>query len=258
MADPKKVRHPDVNTALHVLKGAIVKVLHTPLTTGTEAQKKNEGRISVEYSLDNAPTKEQLNKIEELANDKIKEKVEIKYFKMERSAAEEKYSKNLVNETYIYDKFPVPPEIKEVNIVEIPDWNVNCSAGPLLSNTGEIKPIKIKRTNHRATKKELEFVFELVESNSTPTEQKPATKTTNAKTKLNTAPQKEYDNVMSITNSILEEVFKELKLQGVDLKEKEALVSKTLTPRIEQKLTTLKNTAYGHGFSCAPDRTKML
>lgn len=61
-----------------------MKVLHTPLTTSTDAQKKDEGRIAVEYSLPNPPTQQQLDQIQELANNKIKENVEIKYFKMNR------------------------------------------------------------------------------------------------------------------------------------------------------------------------------
>jgi hypothetical protein len=35
-----------VNTALHIVKGAIVKVLHTPITTTTDAFKKDEVLIS--------------------------------------------------------------------------------------------------------------------------------------------------------------------------------------------------------------------
>lgn len=106
-----------------MLKGAIVKVLHTPLTTSTEASKRGEGRIAIDFSQHGAPpTEQQLKQIEKLANEKIKENVEIKYFKMERAEAEAKYKARPVNETYLYDKFPVPAEITELSIVEIADW----------------------------------------------------------------------------------------------------------------------------------------
>jgi len=235
-----------------------VKVLHTPLTTSTEASKKNEGRIAVEYSELNPPTNEQLSKIEDLANSKIKERVPIQYFKMNRTEAEEKYKKNPVNETFIYDKFPVPPEITEVNIVEIPDWNINCSAGPLLTNTGDVKPISIKRTNHRVAKKELEFVFELVESEVAPQINLESKKLTKEKE----SNQKNNNNDSAITNTveILDEIFAELKNQGIDVKGKEERIREIISPRIEQKLTILKNTAFANGFICTPSnlRTKII
>jgi len=56
-----KDRTPEVDTALHVIKGAIVKVLHTPITV-TTASKKNEGRLTVEYELGKI-TDEQLKKM---------------------------------------------------------------------------------------------------------------------------------------------------------------------------------------------------
>eukprot|EP01118_Nematostelium_gracile_P010546 TRINITY_DN364_c0_g1_i1.p1 TRINITY_DN364_c0_g1~~TRINITY_DN364_c0_g1_i1.p1 ORF type:complete len:260 (-),score=85.67 TRINITY_DN364_c0_g1_i1:54-833(-) len=258
MADSKtKARHPDVNTALHVLKGAIVKVLHTPLTTSTQAQKRDEGRIAVEYTLPEAPTKDVLDQIQDLANKKINEKVEIQYFKMDRAAAEDKYRKNPVNETFIYDKFPVPASVTEVMIVEIPEWNVNCSSGPLVKNTGDIKPIKIDRVNLRTDKKELEFVFKLV--NEAPAQKK--TEVAQTKAKAPVAPavsQKDNDNVNVITDLVMEEIFAELKKLHVDLQQKEEIVKAISGPRIASKLSILKNTAFSHGFTCQPEKTKML
>lgn len=62
-----------------------MQVLHTPLTTSTEAHKRDEGRLAVQLNDGQGePTPEQLKLIEELANRKIDENVEIKVFKMDR------------------------------------------------------------------------------------------------------------------------------------------------------------------------------
>eukprot|EP01114_Cavostelium_apophysatum_P015806 TRINITY_DN4388_c0_g1_i1.p1 TRINITY_DN4388_c0_g1~~TRINITY_DN4388_c0_g1_i1.p1 ORF type:complete len:282 (-),score=72.54 TRINITY_DN4388_c0_g1_i1:30-845(-) len=249
-----KPKFPDVNTALHIVKGAIVKILHTPLTTTTDATKKSEGRITVEYKLPTPPTQEQLNKIEELANEKIKQNVEIKYFPMKREEAEEKYRKNPVNETFIYDKFPAPAELKELKICEIPDWNVNCTVGPLLGKTGEIRPIKIKRTNHRANKGELEFIFELVDQETTANTSNKSDKgkpaTTAAATTAPSTNTFQLDDAVLVGKKLVEDFFAEMKAQGVEVtKEKEDLIRPLLEQRAANKLSIMKNTAYSRGFA---------
>jgi len=261
MAEGKKEKQkfPEVNTALHILKGAVVKVLHTPLTTTTDSFKPNEGRLCVEYKEATAPTKEQLDKIEELANQKIKENVEILYFPMNRAEAEEKYTKNLVNETFIYDKFPVPPQIKEVKIVEIPDWNVNCSVGPLLKRTGEIRQLKVKKTNHRANKQELEFVFELsgtvVSASGEPS--KEAAKAPEPEKKPEPS-NLHLDNVHIVGGAILDEFFASLKANGVEITpEKEKAIRRQMNASVETKLTILKNTAFGRGATCKPEQSSI-
>lgn len=80
-----------------------------------------------------------------------------------RLEAENKYKNNLVNNTYIYDKIPVPEKIQQLTVLHIPDWNVNCCGGKHVAKTGDIGGIKVQRVNHRKEpKNELEFVFELV------------------------------------------------------------------------------------------------
>lgn len=136
---------------------------------------------------------------------------------------------------------------------------MNCSAGPVLTRTGELKSIKIKRTNHRPQKKELEFVFELVAAGDT-TKVADSKKKAPEKTAVVAPSPKDNDNVIVISSSILDGVFDELKKQGIDLQGKEQLVKSKLQPRVETKLTILKNTAYSHGFSCKPHnlQTKMM
>jgi len=243
----QKQRHPDVNSALHIIKGAIVKVLHTPLTTSTEAQKRGEGRISVEYTLPEPPSEDQVKRIEKLSNDKIKENVPLKYFTMGRKEAEEKYRKNLVNETFIYDKKPVPEQLTELSIVEIPEWNVNCSAGPLLKTTGEVPPIVNVRINHRPQKKEIEFVFSL--QLETPSAKKPESTPVSTTKRFET---EESDNVQAVAEKIMQDMFSLLEQKGIPVKEKQKEIENVLRARVQEKLTTLKNTAYTRGMYCIP------
>jgi Ser-tRNA(Ala) deacylase AlaX len=53
-----------------------------------------------------------------------------------------------------------------MSIVHIPDWNINCCGGNHVARTGDVKGIKIARINHREPKKELEFVIEVVATQS--------------------------------------------------------------------------------------------
>lgn len=73
-----------MDTALHILKGAIVTVLKTPLTIAIQCAKADEGRISVEYQPAEKPSDEQVRLIEQLANKKIQENVPVDLFKMKK------------------------------------------------------------------------------------------------------------------------------------------------------------------------------
>jgi alanyl-tRNA synthetase len=146
------LKNPKIDSALHVLKGAVQKVLGASLTTSVY-EEGNKGRLSVEFN--RKPTQEEIEKIKKLANDKIEENVEIKHFDMARSEAEEKYG------DAIYDKFPVPPHITTLKILEIPDWNINCCIGQHTSTTGQIGEIKITKFRFRDAKQILEISFEI-------------------------------------------------------------------------------------------------
>lgn len=147
-----KPENPEVDSALHVLKGAIQKILDATLTTSVYA-KGEKGRITVEF--DRKPTEGEIEKIEQLANKKIKEDLPIKMFEMDREKAEEKYG------NIIYDKFPVPEHVKKLTITQIPNWNINCCLGPHLDTTGEIGKIKITNVRPRTNRKELEVSFKV-------------------------------------------------------------------------------------------------
>jgi tryptophanyl-tRNA synthetase len=265
-----KGRVPEVDTALHIVKGAVCRVLKAPVTTATECAKKNEGRLTVEWSNGEA-TPEQVAKIEELINQKIRENVDITVTPMDRKEAEAKYRDKPVNGMFIYDKFPVPESVTQVNVLEIPDWNVNCCSGTHLKKTGEVRPIKITRQNYRENKKELQFVFELLDapaattssSSSSSASSSPAASSSsnnNAKKGGKAAvPDKpaintrEIDDVRVVSDKLLNEMLEELKKIGGAAAalsaEQQAQLLSTLRPRYEQRLTSLKNQAFTNGFT---------
>jgi len=146
------------DTALHVLKGAIVKVLgeRAALTTSVGFLGKCKAELIVQLS--EKPSEQDILNIQNAANDKIKEKVNIIESVMKRAEAEERY-KNKVNHTFIYDKFPVPASITELNIIEIPEWNVNCCKGPHVKNTSDLGALLILQNKFRPKKNEWEIKF---------------------------------------------------------------------------------------------------
>ncbi len=102
------------------------------------------------------PSAELVNQVEELANKKVTENVEVKQFTMNRAEAEEKFKKNPVNGTplempfelhflrftvkylhtgtYIYDRYTkLPDSVTEVTLVLIDDWNINACPGDHLA-----------------------------------------------------------------------------------------------------------------------------
>ena len=144
--------NPKIDSALHVLKGAVQKVLDTPLTTSVYAEG-NNGRLTVEYGGD--VTEEQIRDIEALANQKIAEDAPIESMEMDREEAERKFGNAM------YDKFPVPSHVRRLTIARIEGWNINCCLGPHVKSTGEIGPLKITRHRARPARKELEISFEV-------------------------------------------------------------------------------------------------
>ena len=144
--------NPTVDSALHVLKGAVQRVLDAKVTTGVFADG-NRGRLTVEF--DRKPTDSQMAEIESLANLKITEDVPIENFEMDRATAERELG------TIIYDRFPVPKHVKTLSIVRIAGWNVNCCVGPHLESTGGIGGIRLTKWRARPGKGVLEISFEV-------------------------------------------------------------------------------------------------
>ncbi|RLF82778.1 alanyl-tRNA editing protein, partial [Thermococci archaeon] len=92
------------HTALHVLKGAVVKVLGEEAKwTASVYVSGKHGRLTVKFN--RKPTKEEIKEIERLANEKIRENVSVEVYELPRDEAEKRFGKE------IYDLFPLPEEI---------------------------------------------------------------------------------------------------------------------------------------------------
>ena len=90
------------HTALHVLKGAVQRVLGAKMTTGTYVTV-THGGLTVRY--DRKPTQEEVATIEEAANGKIAEDAPVEVLEMSRQEAEARWGEA------IYDLFPLPPAV---------------------------------------------------------------------------------------------------------------------------------------------------
>ena len=140
------------HTALHVLKGAVYKVLNAKWTTGVSVNG-NHGRLVVEQ--DRKPTEDEIGEIERLANMKISEDSPVEVHQMKRDAAEERWG------DFIYDKFPLPDHIKDIQVFHLPDWNVNACNKEHTETTGQIGKLKISKTRYRNSKNLLEISFDI-------------------------------------------------------------------------------------------------
>jgi alanyl-tRNA synthetase len=140
------------HTALHVLKGAVAKVLDVKWTAGVSV-KDSHGRLTVQS--DEKPTDEEIARIEAKANAKIKEDAPIEIFEMDRAKAEKRWG------DAIYDLFPLPASITRLSIFHLPGWNVNACNKEHTKTTGEIGSLRIYKTRFRATKKLLEISFDV-------------------------------------------------------------------------------------------------
>ena len=74
------------HTALHIVKGAVVKVLGAKWTASVYVNG-SHGRLTVKY--DRKPTQEEIKRIEELANEKVRENVPIKVYTLPREEADD-------------------------------------------------------------------------------------------------------------------------------------------------------------------------
>eukprot|EP00164_Ancoracysta_twista_P008703 GFYU01012658.1.p1 GENE.GFYU01012658.1~~GFYU01012658.1.p1 ORF type:complete len:307 (-),score=84.18 GFYU01012658.1:55-933(-) len=154
-------RTPELDTAMHVVKGAVVTLFDAPLTTTVHfSPKADSARIVVEYNGE-APTPAHRVQLQELVNQKIKEDVAIETEEIARGAGEAKYKNALVNKTHIYDKNIPPESVTSLKIVKIKDWNINSCPFAHCAKTGAIGTVLVKNIKHRPVKAELEVNFEM-------------------------------------------------------------------------------------------------
>jgi len=140
------------HTALHVLKGAVVRVLGAEWTAGVSVDG-SHGRLTVQF--DRKPTEEELAEIEELANLKIREDAPVEELELDRAEAEGRWG------DAIYDLFPLPASITRLRVFHLPGWNVNACNKEHTSSTGEIGSLKIAKARFRAGKGLLEISYDV-------------------------------------------------------------------------------------------------
>jgi len=144
------------HTALHVVKGAVVKVLGEGAKwTASVYVDGNHGRLTIKF--DRKPTPEEIAEIERLANEKVREDAPIKVYKLSRDEAEERFGDDM------YDLFPVPEGVKTLKVVVIEGWNVNACNKEHTKTTGEIGEIKIRKVRFRRSKELLEISFDVLD-----------------------------------------------------------------------------------------------
>lgn len=142
------------HTALHIVKGAIVKVLGPDAKWSTSAAVDGgHGRIAVEFN--RKPTDAEINEIQSKIDQKIAEDAEIEIHELSRREAEERWG------DWIYDKFPLPEHIQQLSVFYLPDWNVNACNKKHTQTTGQVGKIKITKTRYRNSKQVLEVSYDI-------------------------------------------------------------------------------------------------
>jgi len=140
------------HSAVHVVKGAAQKVLGAKWTASVYVSG-SHGRLTVQF--DRKPTDEEVDRIEQAANEKVAEGAEVLEFEMEKEEAEGHFG------DAIYDLFPLPAGASRLKIVSIPDWNINCCRERHVENTLQVGKIRLGKPRFRNSKRELEIEFDL-------------------------------------------------------------------------------------------------
>jgi alanyl-tRNA synthetase len=140
------------HTALHVVKGAIYKVLGAKWSTSAAAEG-GHGRIAVEF--DRKPTDEEEAAIRRLVDEKIREDAPIEILELTRRDAEARFG------DLIYDKFPLPESIQGLRVFHLPGWNVNACNKEHTGSTGEIGKVTISKIRYRGGKGVLEVSLDV-------------------------------------------------------------------------------------------------
>ena len=140
------------HTALHIVKGAVVKVMGAEWTAGVFVEGYH-GRLTVK--LDRKPSDDEILQVEREANSKVSEDVEILRHELDRSEAEARFGSRL------YDVFVIPAHVTRLSVVEIPGWNVNACREEHTLRTGDVGRIHVGKTRFRPNKGLLEIGFDV-------------------------------------------------------------------------------------------------
>lgn len=127
------------HTATHIVNGAARRALGNHVwQTGAE-KTVEKGRLDISHY--DILSKDQVDKIQELANKVIREKRKIIIKEMPRNKAEELYGFRL------YQGGAVPSKI--IRVVDIKDWDVEACGGTHLKNTGDVEVIKLLKSEKK-------------------------------------------------------------------------------------------------------------
>jgi alanyl-tRNA synthetase len=133
---PRRYTLMRIHTGAHLLSEAIRKVVGSPLAIVGSGIDVDKARLDFSYDRSLGPL---LSEIEKVANHVVNENRPVITKTMPRSVAE-----NYVARFHESLKI-LPPQVKEVRIVEIKDWHACACGGTHVKTTGEIGVIKVLR-----------------------------------------------------------------------------------------------------------------
>ena len=147
----RRYRLMRIHTAAHLLSEAVRKAVGKPLAIVGSAIGVEKARIDFGYE---RSIREFFPKIEEIANQIVAENRPVIVKVMPREEAEEYVAK--FNESLKI----LPPQVREVRIVEIKDWHACACGGTHVKSTGEIERIKLlKRSSKGRGVERIEFTI---------------------------------------------------------------------------------------------------
>ena len=145
MSSPEVRSH----SAMHVLKGAVTKVL------GPRRFVFGEDGV-LKFKSERPPTPQELGRIGAAANRKIAEDAEVLEFEMDRQEAEGHFG------TGIYELSPAPGPGDLLRIVRIHDWEASCCPREHVESTGSIGAIRIDGATFDDAAKEAAIRFHIL------------------------------------------------------------------------------------------------
>ncbi|MEM1606675.1 MAG: alanine--tRNA ligase [Candidatus Bathyarchaeia archaeon] len=124
------------HTATHIIMGAARRVLGEHVWQAGAQKEVEQARLDITHP--KRLTREEVNRIEELANEVVMRNIPVEVFWMPRDEAERRYGFRL------YQGGAVPG--REIRVVKVGDWEVEACGGTHCKSTGEVGLIKVVRT----------------------------------------------------------------------------------------------------------------
>jgi len=129
----KRMAHTRHHTATHIILGATRRVLGSHVWQGGAQKGYERSRVDVAHF--RRITDEELREIEQLANMVVLENLPVEKIWIPRDEAERKYGMQLYQGGI--------PEGRDVRVVRVVDFDVECCGGTHVSTTNQVGPIKI-------------------------------------------------------------------------------------------------------------------